>query len=132
MILASSYDQSCTEDTDCAEVTSGDYCSPNLCECGGSAVNVGAVAQFDSDVAKASMGVDAALRFACPCLESPGPCCRGGTCTTVCNSPSDTLPACASAGGTCSSPGVQCSVGYFGPPNSCAYADELCCLPIFR
>ena len=85
-ISASNYDQSCTEDTDCTEVTSGDYCSPNLCECGGSAVNVGATDQFNADIAKASMGIDASSRFECPCVGPLfPPCCFQGQCSFACD-----------------------------------------------
>jgi len=45
MIAASSYDQSCTEDTDCVEVTAGNYCVDS-CQCGGDAISKGALAQF--------------------------------------------------------------------------------------
>jgi hypothetical protein len=51
-ISASNYDQSCTVDTDCAIVSSGNYCATHRCLCGGSAINVGALAQFNADVAK--------------------------------------------------------------------------------
>ena len=55
MISASSYDQSCAVDTDCTSVTSTNYCSVN-CLCGGSAINVGARAQFNEDVSKTPLG----------------------------------------------------------------------------
>jgi hypothetical protein len=51
MISASNYDQSCNVDTDCWEVSSGDYCSA-ICRCGTSAINVEALAQFNADVSK--------------------------------------------------------------------------------
>jgi hypothetical protein len=50
MISASNYDQSCNVDSDCLEVSAGDYCSAATCRCGGSAINVGAGAQFSADV----------------------------------------------------------------------------------
>jgi hypothetical protein len=127
MISASSYDQSCTVDTDCQEVTSTNYCAVN-CLCGGSAINVGAAAQFNEDIGKTPLG-SGTLFGGCPCASSFGPCCRGGTCTATCFSPSDTLPSCADAGGTClvSSPGsVTCTKN--GPPDACAYSDEVCCV----
>jgi hypothetical protein len=126
-ISASSYDRSCTVDTDCQEVTSTDYCTAN-CLCGGSAINIGAVAAFNEDIGKTPLG-SGTLSGACPCPSSFGPCCRGGTCTTTCFSPSDTLPSCADAGGTClvSRPGGgTCTMN--GPPEACAYSDEVCCL----
>jgi hypothetical protein len=126
-ISASSYDQSCTVDTDCQEVTSTDYCTAN-CLCGGSAINVGAVTAFNEAIGKTPLG-SGTLSGGCPCPSSFGPCCRGGTCTTTCLSPSDTLPSCADAGGSCllSRPsGVTCTMN--GPPDACAYSDEVCCL----
>jgi hypothetical protein len=93
MISASSYDASCTVDTDCQEVTSTNYCAVN-CLCGGSAINVGALAQFNADIAKTPLGsgalggviaeADGSVVTACSCPPSPGPCCRNGTCTTTC------------------------------------------------
>jgi|HubBroStandDraft_1064217.scaffolds.fasta_scaffold02216_7 hypothetical protein len=55
MISAFSYDQSCTVDTDCQEVFSGDYCSAAYCPCGDSAINVGALAKFNADISKAPL-----------------------------------------------------------------------------
>jgi hypothetical protein len=127
MISASSYDQSCTIDTDCTTVTSRDYCSAG-CLCGGSAINVGALAQFNGDISKTPLGSGALGGTACPCVQSFGPCCRSGRCTATCFSPPDALPACADAGGTCLlSAGTTC--GKMGPPDACAYSDEVCCLP---
>jgi hypothetical protein len=122
-ISASSYDQSCSVDSDCTIVTSGNYCTGG-CFCGGSAINVSALAQFDSDVAKTPVGTGAVRGGGCPCPIDMGPCCRNGTCQGECYSPSDTLPACADAGGVCY---VVKSCSPLGPPGSCAYADEVCC-----
>jgi hypothetical protein len=128
MISASNYDQSCTVDTDCSMVSSGDYCSAT-CLCGGSAINVGALAKFNADVAKTPLGSGALGNVFCGCPFSWGPCCRHGTCVGErggCSSPSDSLPACADAGGTCMPFG---SCGQPGPPDACAYSDEMCCVP---
>jgi hypothetical protein len=125
-ISASNYDQSCSTDTECAMVSSGDYCDSDQCFCGGSAISVGALAQFSADVAKTPIGTGAIPAAFCGCpLEGP-PCCRAGVCTTTCSSPNDTLPACADAGGICMPPNVTC--GTPGPSNTCAYADEPCCI----
>jgi hypothetical protein len=51
MISASSYDQSCMQDTDCVGVRSTNYCNAQACLCGGSAINMSALAQFNADVA---------------------------------------------------------------------------------
>jgi hypothetical protein len=137
MILASNYDQSCTLDTDCTNVHAGDYCSvPPLssviCLCAASAINVAALAQFSEDISKTPLIQAIASRAACGCPSSaPAPCCRHGTCQgdpSACISPSDTLPACADAGGTC---GLLGSCTKAGPENSCTYSmTEECCLPL--
>jgi hypothetical protein len=120
-ISASSYDQSCTVDTDCTEVTSTDYCSTDNCLCGGSAINVAALAQFNADTSKTPLSMRAG---ACSCPAGFGPCCRSGMCTMTCFSTADALPACVDAGGTCE-PGT---CGRAGPPDACAFSDEVCCL----
>jgi hypothetical protein len=128
MISAASYDQSCIVDTDCQEVTSTNYCAAS-CLCGGSAINIGAASQFNADISETPLGSGALGPVGCPCAQTPGPCCRSGTCTTTCFSASDTLPSCADAGGTClvSRPGsVTCTND--GPPDACAYSDEVCCV----
>ena len=129
MISASSYDQSCAVDTDCTSVTSTNYCSVN-CLCGGSAINLGAQAQFNEDVSKTPLGSGALGPAGCPCFSSPGPCCRNGQCSTTCFSPTDTLSACANAGGMCFlGDYTACGGQAPGPPNACAYSDEVCCVP---
>jgi hypothetical protein len=131
MISASNYDQSCMVDTDCAEVASGDYCSVSggICpNCGGTAINVGALAQFNADVSKTPIGSGALGDVSCGCRFVNGPCCRHGVCqgeVEACSFPTDTLPACADAGGACM-PFVPCIRS--GPPDACAYSDESCCL----
>ncbi len=125
-ISASSYDQSCTVDTDCTTVTSTDYCAAS-CLCGGSAINVGALAQFNDDTAKTPLGSGALGGPACPCAAALGPCCRSGTCSASCFSPADTLPACADAGGTCLL-GTNSICSKPAPADACAYPDEVCCV----
>lgn len=105
MISGANYDQSCHVDTDCQEVTPGDYCTTG-CLCGASAISVRALAQFDSDVAKTPVGSGAVQSIGCPCPPPApppafGPCCHHGTCQVACSPPADTLPACVDAGGTC-------------------------------
>jgi hypothetical protein len=123
-ISASSYDQSCKADTDCTLVDSRNYCEPG-CVCPNSTVNVGALAQYNADVATTPLGSGALGSTACPCRVVLPPCCRDGRCVLDCSSPSDTLPACADAGGVCVYGMQSCNV--VGPPGSCAFADELCC-----
>jgi hypothetical protein len=135
MISASNYDQSCTVDTDCVEVSSSDYCSTTDCQCGGSAINVGALAQFKADVSKTPIGSGALMGKVCGCGIAFGPCCRHGVCQGGfgqgefgdCSSPADALPVCADAGGTCVLSAFAIC-GTAGPPGSCAYSDETCCV----
>jgi hypothetical protein len=125
-ISASSYDQSCSVDTDCMEITSTDYCSES-CLCGGSAINVAAAPLFNDAVSKTPLGSGAVRGGDCPCAASLGPCCRAGMCSAMCLSTSDTLPACSNAGGSCNlSKYAVCTRP--GPAGSCAFDDEICCL----
>jgi hypothetical protein len=125
MISASSYDQSCMEDTDCVEVTSTNYCNAQACLCGGSAINMSALAQFNADVGGTPLGSHPG-GGGCPCASSFGPCCRQGNCTAECYSPADALPACADAGGTCVLSAFT-TCGNRQVQDACAYSDEICC-----
>jgi hypothetical protein len=128
VISASNYDQSCNVDSDCVEVSAGDYCSATTCRCGGSVVNVGALAQLNADVSKTPLGSGALMGTFCGCPIPFGPCCRQGMCRAGygdCVLPADTLPGCVDAGGTCLL-GIMC--GSPGPAGSCAYSDETCCV----
>jgi hypothetical protein len=130
-VSASNYDQSCTVDTDCVEVSSGDYCSAATCQCGGSVVNVGALAQFRADVSKTPLGSGALMSLPCGCPLAAGPCCRQGMCKAGfgedCSSPADTLAACVDAGGTCRPSALYGGCNQ-GAPDACAYSDEVCCV----
>lgn len=91
VISASSYNQSCTVDSDCRTVSSGNYCS-DTCLCGGSAINAAAVAQFNEDVSKTPLGSGAFGNVVCPCVAEPVPCCRQGVCQgtfAACSVPAD-------------------------------------------
>jgi hypothetical protein len=79
MISASSYNQACSVDSDCRMVSSGNYCSAG-CLCGGSAINVAAVAQFNDDVSKTPLGSGALGNVICACPAEAVPCCRHGVC----------------------------------------------------
>jgi hypothetical protein len=127
LISASNYDQTCTADSDCAVVTSGDYCS-TICLCGGSVINAVALTQFNKDVSETPVGTHGVVTGYCPCTPPQVPCCRHGKCAASgCSGPSDTLPSCVDAGGECV---LTLGLGSCrtGPPNSCVYADESCCL----
>jgi hypothetical protein len=122
-IVASNYDQSCTTDMDCVAISEGNACSI-IGPCPSAAINKGtAYSKYQSDIANTPcFGISG-----CP-AEFP-PCCRHGVCQmkSGCSSPADTLPARADAGGICS-PFVECGSQGAGPPDSCAYPDETCCL----
>jgi hypothetical protein len=126
--VASNYPQSCTVDTDCSVVTSGDYCS-SQCMCGGSPINTTGLAQFNADISATPLGSGAIPVASCGCPVFGRVCCLSGTCkidSFACDQ-KDTLAACADAGGSCGQGVVQCGKGN-GPPNSCALPNETCCL----
>ena len=85
LIQASDYDQSCKVDTDCRSIGEGNACVPCAFACGlGAAINVSALAQYNSDVANTPA---VAVKFgglicASACAEAFGPCCVGGRCQT--------------------------------------------------
>jgi hypothetical protein len=80
-IQASNYDQSCTVDSDCVEVSVGNPCQACdfICNQSVGAINVGANAQYTADVAKTAAGVG---DCGCPAEvgNRVGPCCRSGQC----------------------------------------------------
>lgn len=126
------YDQSCTLDTDCVLVTTGNYCGAPNCLCETGTINASASSAFNAAVAQTPVGSGAVRAGDCPCAEAPGPCCRQGQCSTNCQSPSDTLAACSNLGGTCSiSPpnNSACVAGSTSSAPLCAYSDEKCCMP---
>jgi len=128
VIQASNYDQSCATDSDCVPVAEGTRCHPGGGGwCPTAAIRTSALAQYQADVFKSSANACIALGF---CPNYAGPCCHAGTCRMnqgCVASPADTLPACADAGGSCST-FSGCGVKGAGPPDSCAYSDEMCCL----
>ncbi len=127
IVVASDYDQSCTVDTDCVAVGEVTSCPAFACDgCTTVAINKLAMPQYQAAFAQAFASAAVGV-CGCPC-ES-GAICRGGQCQAAFCAPSraDTLPACADAGGTCGySANTVCSAT--GPPDSCAYSDEVCCL----
>jgi hypothetical protein len=127
-VLAFQYDQSCTVDTDCVAVGQVSSCSDVACvNCMSAAINKSAAAEYAAAFQQAAGG---AAYLACPCPCESGAICRGGKCQAAsCGAPpGDTLPACANVGGSCAySANTTCNG--VGPPGSCAYSDEFCCLP---
>ena len=89
IIQASSYDQSCTVDSDCVSVAggfpvaSGDYCQSS-CLCPDETISRGAAAQFASAVSRTPLGSGALPHLGCNCGASLGPCCVAGQCSTSC------------------------------------------------
>jgi hypothetical protein len=71
-ISATSYDRSCTQASDCVAVYSGPLCG-NSCACENSAINVGAQAQYESDLS-------ASTYARCPCPSPPALACTNGSC----------------------------------------------------
>jgi hypothetical protein len=136
-------DLSCAVDTDCVWVAPGDYCQPQCCRDATLLVNASGAMQFKAALAETPIGSGAVFDpDDCSCLfiALPRLCCREGTCMADCVGPADTLAACADAGGTCAVawPGTTnegcgqcngCSSGGLGPAQSCAYDDEVCCVP---
>jgi hypothetical protein len=77
-IMASSYDQSCQKDSDCAAIEEGNFCSPGANNgCTNAAINKSALAQYQSDLAKTTAGVCYGLAG---CPAESGPCCQNGVC----------------------------------------------------
>jgi hypothetical protein len=122
-IQASDYDRTCATDMDCVAIGEGNACSI-INPCATAAINKGALARYQSDIAQTPC-----FEFS-SCVFAIGPCCRRGSCqwNTACGSAADTLPACAEAGGACGAFITQCGSKGAGPPDSCAYPDEMCCL----
>jgi hypothetical protein len=81
-IEASSYDQSCTLDSDCVAVFSGSFCGDHECACENSAINVSAQTRYVADLQN-----DHAPE--CPCPSPPAVSCNGGTCGLRTNSAVD-------------------------------------------
>jgi len=89
IVLASDYDQSCTVDTDCVSVGQVPVCPALACyaDCTMWTISKSAAAQYMTALSRASASV---AGESCGCANyNPYPCCRGGTCTTTCDSPTD-------------------------------------------
>jgi hypothetical protein len=127
IVLASQYDQSCTVDSDCVPVGQVSSCPAGACDgCWEATVNRCAAPQYMTALARAFASLPPGSVCNCPAEIVGEAVCRAGKCQ-LWNGPGDTAPACANAGGQCMlSAGVRCARN--GPPNSCAYSDEVCCL----
>jgi hypothetical protein len=83
-ISLSDYDTSCSRSSDCATNTAGTLCTGS-CECGGAAINVSGLSQYNAAIAPITQGL-------CGCPFSGSPTCVSGTCR-LCADP--TTPGCA-------------------------------------
>ncbi len=102
------YDTSCNTASDCAEVTTGNFCSP-ICTCGGSTVNVSAQAAVQQAVEQAQKIVGEAL---CECPAVPEPKCVSGKCVQPTGS---LFFGCGTGSLTCDSDTQYCFVVAGGP-----------------
>jgi hypothetical protein len=89
----STYDQTCTADSDCIIILSGEICSNDACLCaGGSSINKSGQARYD-----AALPPVTPVRMPCSCPASGAPTCIAGTCH-VCGGVGSNDPACGDAG----------------------------------
>jgi hypothetical protein len=86
LLSASSYDQSCEEDSDCLPQVFGDICDPMMCICSGSGyINKSSVNQYNMDFARA-FALRASNGVGCNCNVPSGGCCSSGKCAS-CSGP---------------------------------------------
>jgi hypothetical protein len=129
VVQASHFNQSCSTDSDCVMVPEVTVCPATRCSlCASASVNRSAFAQLQADIADDMASVPTSATCSCPPVGIP--CCRSGRCQqNGCSFPaSDTLATCADAGGVCTGAFYGCAFQQ-GPAHSCAYADEVCCIP---
>jgi hypothetical protein len=92
-VSASSFDTSCTADSDCMSIYVGQICGGSCAGCVPNlAINVSGDAQYEADLASISGGGGEA----CPCPASSVPRCGNGTCVLCSIDPNapDQPPAC--------------------------------------
>jgi len=85
----STYDQSCSQASDCIVILTGDVCD-GTCGCGGSPVNISGQARYDQAISGVSFAP-------CGCPAEFPPECVAGQCV-IC-APGSTDPGCAVVGG---------------------------------
>ncbi|HEX4445219.1 MAG TPA: hypothetical protein VH044_00725 [Polyangiaceae bacterium] len=130
VIQGSSYDQSCTSDSDCITVAGGDPCLPCEIECAtmSAPINRTSQAKYMADVA-GPLGAVGKIGCLCPLGVLVAPCCLSGKCTTnQCPAPSSLgNAACVLAGGNCFSGGSCAAVGSqdCGPGGFCCLAERV-------
>lgn len=141
-VEASSYDQSCKSDSDCVVVNVGNACAECIFACAQSvgAINAGAMAQYNADVAKTPAGV---AECNCPSEGIVIPCCHGGQChvDNECSSQGGPTAADAGADGDaadtppeCASNGIAFDLTvdatgpvYYGGPQGQGWLDSFGC-----
>lgn len=79
LVLASSYDQSCKTDADCLAVAEGNGCNVGAFDCPNAAINRGAYAQYQSDIAK-THAASCNIGIFSGCVGTSDPCCQNGSC----------------------------------------------------
>jgi hypothetical protein len=96
-IEATSYDQSCSVDSDCVgqvnvfsgalpneiQVTFGNFCK-DMCLCGPGAINSKAAQQYVADVTKTPLVRGAVPYEGCYCAPAGSLCCENGLCSSQC------------------------------------------------
>jgi hypothetical protein len=80
IITASSYDQSCQQDSDCVGISEGNACEACVVACPGvAAINVSALGRYQADIA-ATYGDHETATCNCPAAAGSTPCCIAGMC----------------------------------------------------
>ncbi len=91
VLEASSYDPSCTVDSDCVSVAMnfpisfGNICDSTRCFCGGETINKDALAQYSADFQRAfSLRPSTGSEGGCSCGTFGQSCCQNGRCAVSC------------------------------------------------
>jgi hypothetical protein len=119
-IIASNYDDTCSADDDCIDVTSGgsvyfgSWCGAE-CLCVNGAINRDAEAQYVADVERTPIGTGAVRPPACGCPNAGLPCCRAGRCSLSCRESTPATDAGDETGGGSTLPDGSVLCGPSGP-----------------
>jgi hypothetical protein len=120
-IRASDYDQSCTSDSDCAEVTEGDFCGQFPCICPNAAVSVTAKNAYSANLSK----LLPASPVACSCPATLGARCNGGVCgpcLALCTDSNEVCTNLQTDPKNCGQCGLTCLTGEVCQEGSCGNA----------
>jgi hypothetical protein len=77
----STYDTSCSQDSDCIGISGGEICPRSTCFCGGSAVNVLEQSRYQAAISSIVVADEQAPPFVCACPPVGIPVCAAGRCT---------------------------------------------------